>query len=518
MTQCNHGDCTNNVFGTTEQCALHCAKNEYSRDFQSGLLRQFYEEFGDYLVAQLFENNYNFREEFTEDEIARYLKSDDRDFFDQDDSKLDALKSQLITPTGIVFPNRNIRDGFDYKKVLNLFGEIHFDGCEFNIYTLDLKGIACFFQDCVFHNRWMLRNYKVLSNVDGVLYQMCDFREGVDCGFDEEGELSEKQFCFNCKFKNISLYRTVLNQPLFWDEQGNQSRDGLIIENFTIEKCVFKEKLIINNHQIQKLHVLDSLFQGKFEFKNNKLSEFKVENTNFEQLVDCFSSNFQKFLISKSIFDNFVGFENCHFSGQKSESMPVFRYATFLNFVNFRRANFEAGLDLENINLKEPPNFLNCSINREKTNRETLRIIKHSFEKSGNSIDGGKYFSFEMAKYQEELSTKSWKGNTQEKVIFFANKWMSDFGQNFLLPVMWIFIFSLMFQVVIYVDGKNVVLNCVPWLKDVYSILNDLAKNIVPFARFLKSGMEFISLVFYVLFAVLIWQTIASVKMHTKRN
>ena len=57
--------------------------------------------------------------------------------------------------------------------------------------------------------------------------------------------------------------------------------------------------------------------------------------------------------------------------------------------------------DLENINLKESPNFLNTKIEPKNTNRETFRITKDSFDKIGNHIEANKFFVYEMKKHKE---------------------------------------------------------------------------------------------------------------------
>lgn len=90
---------------------------------------------------------------------------------------------------------------------------------------------------------------------------------------------------------------------------------------------------------------------------------------------------------------------------------------TFLSFVNFRNATFNSGLDLENANLKEMPNFLNVKLLSNNTNRETLRIIKHSFDKVGNHIEANKYFSLEMERHKNDMAGESW---SQEKIVFFT--------------------------------------------------------------------------------------------------
>ena len=104
----------------------------------------------------------------------------------------------------------------------------------------------------------------------------------------------------------------------------------------------------------------------------------------------------------------------------------MFEYVTFLSFTNFRNTTFYSGLNLENSNLKEAPNFLNIDINPKFTNRETFRIIKNSFDKIGNNIEANKFFVFEMNKYEEELKKKPMsqeKSSLQNEFLGFRFWW-----------------------------------------------------------------------------------------------
>lgn len=54
-------------------------------------------------------------------------------------------------------------------------------------------------------------------------------------------------------------------------------------------------------------------------------------------------------------------------------------------------------------------------------------------------------------------------------------------------------------------------------LEEISGFVNNLSENILPFSKILKDGMEFISLIFYIIFASLIWQKLVAVKRHTRR-
>jgi len=104
--------------------------------------------------------------------------------------------------------------------------------------------------------------------------------------------------------------------------------------------------------------------------------------------------------IEKSIFDDFVGFERCTFgtNNKLKEEIALFKYATFKDFLNARDSKFLSGLDIKNINLQGETNFLDAQIEVKSSNRETFRILKHSFDSIGNIIEANIYYQKEMKK------------------------------------------------------------------------------------------------------------------------
>lgn len=227
--------------------------------------------------------------------------------------------------------------------------------------------------------------------------------------------------------------------------------------------------------------------------------------------------------MKKSIFEAYTGFENCQFGYKHPENdhneVANFNYVTFMSFVNFRNTYFFGGLNLDSINVKEPPNFLNIDVDPTNTTKETFRLIKYSFDKIGNHTDANKFFAFEMKKYKEDLY--QYQDKKAEKFIFWCNEVISNFGQNYIRPIILIILLSIIFSIFKYIKDINLIYNLSPKLNDyilpIQQLLNNLAVNIIPFNKFLIEGMEFISLIYYLINSILIWQTIVALKRYTKR-
>ncbi len=514
MTTCSTNECSREAYKSNDNCILHCEKSNYAQDFHKlGFLNSFYEE----LIQYIVEREFSFKNETTE-----FNKSNFKEFLrgNDDEGTSDLFDKNLtVVISYIFFPSRDSRDSFDYLKILKKIGAIHFNYCQFNLYGLDLGGIRCFYQDCAFHDMWTIYNSPVLGNINSVLYQDCIFFKLVSKypGEEERYEIDSQLFN-NCNFQEgIEFDSVVFNAPIF----NNADEMELLAKSIRLLGCEVKDKFILNHSNIDLFVLEDSIFESKFEFKSNAVKVFQIFNTNFSKVVDTYETKFTKFNIEKSIFEDFVGFEKCLF-GRPNESneelVARFTYATFLSFINFRNTKFESGLDIENINLKEAPNFLKSQINEKYCNRETFRIIKNSFDKTGNHIEANKYFVYEMYKYKEELKGTN---RSQEKFILFLNEKISKFGQSYICPIIYMLVISVLYYLLILGYEKNILYMIHPdingALKTVSATLNRVAVNILPFSKFLKEGMECISLIFYIVYASLIWQTLVAVKRHTRR-
>ncbi len=514
MSKCIVANCQLEANYNDSKCILHCEKKSYSEDFQqASLLPSFFSALVDNIVEQTFkyekEEGLN-RKEF----LKSYLVSNINTF---DIDKL--TKSRAYSFSSICFSGRDAKDKFDYLQVLNKLGQIQFNKCKFSDIGLDIKGAKCFFQECEFLENWLIYDLQMLPSNKNTLYQHCTFKKDVDtCSETENRCTITSPLFYYCTFSgNVNFEAVDFKEPLFSDEQPK----GNMINQLDISNCVFEKRFVLSNHVIKTLSMSNSLFKSKFEFKNNTVEECLVVNTNFSGIADLFKTRFARFAMERNIFEEFVGFENCEFGIKQDssfENIAFFKYVTFLSFVNFRNTSFYGGLDIEYINLKEAPNFLNAQVPLKNTNRETFRIIKHSFDKIGNSIEANRFFVWEMKKYKEGLASSKM---TQEKIIFILNECISDFGQSYLRPIIWLTVVGVIYSLLVagykhdmlyhvYVPANNVI-------SVVSNAVNDFAANILPFSKFLKSGMEFISLLFYTIFATLIWQTVIAVKRHVKR-
>jgi hypothetical protein len=118
---------------------------------------------------------------------------------------------------------------------------------------------------------------------------------------------------------------------------------------------------------------------------------------------------------------------------------------TFEKLVLFNNVTINTPLDLSKTTFKDEANFL--GIKTEVANRETARIIKHSFDKIGNIIEANKFYAKEMKEQEKELT---WKNNLSEKLIFNFHKISSNHSQDWEISLYWIFTITLGILIIQY--------------------------------------------------------------------
>lgn len=139
--------------------------------------------------------------------------------------------------------------------------------------ALSLENTKVFFQDCVFYSHWTLMDYQVLENIDNLVYQSCIFKDSVLNYSSEDSAhyvINSNQFDFTCEFKkDICLDYVELNGLLFSENQNNKPKEKIKLFKITFQNCILNQKVEINNFNIEDFTIINTLFKGKFEFKEN---------------------------------------------------------------------------------------------------------------------------------------------------------------------------------------------------------------------------------------------------------
>ena len=390
---------------------------------------------------------------------------------DNMDNHIDIKTINLLSLVDIKFDDEFIYDGnglrwgsHDICKIddqnIGIINKIQFTNCEFNripkIVSNDIYSIE--FNNCRFkHSSGNLIKDLFSDNTDSsksVKFNYCHFDNFIISNEDIKYNLGVKI----CKF---NLY-------------------GGVIENLTIQNIELSSKLYFNRQQsaeneqktqIKNLKIYDSVFKENFKLHHCNIQNILIKNTDFEKQADFYKSSFHNGISEyndKSIYFkalNFGGltiFGHCEFTRK-----VIFSSVTFGDFVHFKKAHFENGLDLDYTNIQKEMNFfdvtgLDSSESQENTSQETYRIVKYNFQKIGNQIEANKYHALELNVHRQDTWHKI-KEETWYKIqdLFFLNrgevyfekktgtllldiipslihKVSSNYGQSWLLPLIWI--------------------------------------------------------------------------------
>lgn len=523
--KCDIDGCDNQAFKDLNKCALHCEKERIHEDSRSTVLIEFNRLLNLYILDDVLSRYIpDSEDERYIKEIVKYKKNSK--CIHESTIFREEFCEYKIRFHGILFPDISL---IDYTKTLRVFKNIWFEKCVFYVDYFNLKSTGVFFEECVFKYDLYIKPIDLFFLKTDFVFYRCIFDHKVY--IDSKGkdrEVFEYSLFEECDFKGIiSLSNAEFQRELFKFKPipniDFEVTEHNWLSSILIRSVVFHDKCKFNYIDIVNLVIKDTKFLSKLEVKESVISYFELNNSNVSEVFDSFDSRFIRFIFYKSIFTDFSGFEKVAF-GQKGsvDDMYVARfiYTTFMSFSNFRSTKFLSGLDFENSNLKEQPNFLKTYINPKNTNRETFRIVKHSFDDVGNKIEANKFYSEEMGAYRRELKSKGYSWFS--RLILFLNRWISNFGSNYMLPIGWLVASIFIFSEIIDWHSSFFIENKYFWNSgfDNLSIkANNFAKNFLPFSRFLvgRSGIEFISLLFYILFAVLTWQIIVAVKRHTQR-
>lgn len=553
---CCENNCENLAFKKLDKCALHCDKGEYTVDKDSGLLDEFYKLLMEYIVSQ--KNN--------EVNTSSQLKNIEEEF-----KKIinNNARNAEIKFTNIHFPKWNSEDNVNFIKLLDYFQSIIFNNCHIYsnsictnlFYELRSEKILrkYYFENCSFYNNFTIYPFGYWENDSKSLFKNCNFKSKLEIKKNNKLDSFDSSIFFGGTFdKEVSLIDITLNNNIFHQENNNLPD---IKDIFCIKNCNFEKKVTLNKLEIKKILIENSVFKDKLEIKESLFDTFEFKNSNVSKVFDAFGSTFLHFKMEKTIFEDFAGFEQVKFGTENNkELMSEFTYVTFKSFSNFREAVFFSGLDLSRTNLKEQPNFFQVKILGENTNRETFRIIKNSFDKNGNHIVANDYFIMEMKAYRKELEKELKKdinvkdklnvikseflkiknldkiknfililkkilseiynnNKIYKKIVIDLNDEISGFGDNYIRPIriltLSIILYNLCFLMQKYYafDESDGIIFCI------IDFLNQSSKSFLIFSNFLKDrqGIEFISLLFYIWFSVLIWQIVVAIKRHTIR-
>lgn len=322
--------------------------------------------------------------------------------------------------------------------------------------------------------------------------------------------------------------------------------DTVDFQQYTFSKAVHFINCNFNGY---KIDLSNKTFPSNLFFKNCKnIGKIDLSNSTIKGFASFKDSDIKETNFKKTTFNSIVVFNNAIF-----ENDVNFKYTEFNERVYFEDVTIKAKLNLKTAIFKNETNFLGIKKDASNTpidvaNRETARIIKHSFEKINNIIEANKFYALEMKAREKELKDKTNKYyNLLDSLIFKIHGISSDYSQDWFLVLLWMINITMLFGTFLDISPCKkdsalfitisliIILSLNSLLKShrrkllfvisifIYSLssinLNNIANLINPFSIMIgKETLTFGLLIYKLIIAYLIYQFIVSVRQNTRRK
>ncbi len=341
--------------------------------------------------------------------------------------------------------------------------------------------------------------------------------ETIDNGYCDKDDTEEEY-----TDKLIEKCYVEFNSCTFMSEVNLQRYD--FRESLIFNNCNFEKEIYLNDtlncyiefkacdFKNQKLDISKKSFHKVFNFIDcRNIESLKLTNTSF---YDSTSFAYTKFTTVELVATHFAGM--AIFANTCFQEDTEFEYCIFDENVFFNDANICKKIDIKHAIFKKDVIFLDIKSGNKQSlhhhnlaNRETARIIKHSFEKQNNIIEANKFYKLEMEKRRNELSPCN---SSREWLIFWLHKISSNHSQNWMLTLFWIVVVS-----ILGVENYDICSLCSDF-KCVADYMNSVAKSFYSMFKFDKEKITLFNLLLKVTMAYLIYQLIVSIRQNTRRN
>ncbi|MEX1190966.1 MAG: hypothetical protein WEA99_03265 [Brumimicrobium sp.] len=218
------------------------------------------------------------------------------------------------------------------------------------------------------------------------------------------------------KFKGIEF----MPKPL------KTSIEKLVINNLLTNTTINIENVNINEIQCINLDLKD----GSLNISDTKVKEAKF-----------ISSNLHRVQFNLVEFSNYLTFEKSSLYGLKLSNVKWLKdYRLSPDFISLKVPCFQRWINREmSFNNNK---FNELDFKQLKYQRESFRQLKLISFENQNRIDGLRFYGNEMRLYWKEMRLEGGQ-KWYDFILFFVNRWSSNFGQNWVMPIIGLIIISL---------------------------------------------------------------------------
>ena len=241
-----------------------------------------------------------------------------------------------------------------------------------------------------------------------------------------QSDKNQKDIFSAMKFQDIVISDSINNSYFKIDKlhlTHINSITKLIINNIQAKELFFKHHFGTEIMNLDEVFIGNTTFEkdSKFHLKKLKVKEFTLSDISQEWTEAIFENiTVTEKLKLENIDLRKAKFIQCDFSDCEIEiSDSVYISETIFNGTKFNK-------------------------NLDDLSQEVSRQFKTTLDNQGNFIEANKFYSQEMRAYQNSLNKDD---SFEDKSVFWLNKYISNFGQSWLLPIFWFFVITMGFIV-----------------------------------------------------------------------
>lgn len=275
--------------------------------------------------------------------------------------------------------------------------------------------------------------------------------------------------------------------------------------------------------------------KNKISFYNAKF----ISKANFEKITFAGETNFKKSkFYEEAIFDEALFIKKVSFWGANFLDKVHFDSTIFKQTFNFTNTTIKQ-ITLKNTDIKNG-NFLGICSQFDRpleknnfNNKESARLIKDHFEKQNNIAEANKYFRIEQELYilelqgeiEEEFYTLE-PQNKREKfekneisrsdiflepnrvgtqIALFFNKWVSDFGTNWIRAIFALIIWGVIAKWLLYSAQEMNLITRFNYFFDLFCFIAGVTIIIFISKKTIHANQKFYILLFALIIIVLIF-------------
>jgi len=400
--------------------------------------------------------------------------------------------SKIITGEQLTFTETFSSDvDLDFKEIVfDQIGRITFTDCvfnaEFGFSNLEKSNSSIRFINCIFTGISSISEVKISD----LKFRNCSFNESCSI---RNSEISELQI-HECDLPEglFSLYKvTSLTTNITWETEdpkmrlsidvpetedlyiasrGNvkmlmlynvkhaevlgsyeflmvytQKCDSINIENYVPNRKSDSELIY---KKIYDLRQVDQIFNGKLKIEDLEIETlflYNVDSPHSISLIELqivkahfYDVNIKSFYWNQLEFKEYLSIERGDLSTLKASNIQWLKGKRMSH--SFLDEPVPLFYLLKKKWLKVEDQYDKDDVIQLQYERETYRQLKSAFSATNNHIESLDFYKNEMRLLWKELRIN---GGIPfgDRVLIFLNRWSSNFGQSWALPLLWIFIF-----------------------------------------------------------------------------